>query len=838
MSQLQPDPIPAGQKAEPKAGLGFLTRGYKPLAGAYDEMMAPDGSLRGPWPSLLQRLADLGEEGVREAFAGAEQQLKNSGVFFRVYDDPAGAERPWPLTPVPLLISQSEWAALSAGAVQRARLAEALLADVYGPGRLARDGVLPAAAIAGSSDFLRPLVGVVPKGGRFLRFFAIDLGRGPDGRWWVLSDRAQAPSGAGYALENRLAVTRALPEVARGLNVERLAPFFQAFRDDLAALNAGAEARVGLLTPGRLNETYFEHAYLARYLGFLLVEGGDLTVRGDAVYVRTVSGLKRIDALWRRLDGDFADPLELRTASALGVPGLVQAVRSGCVDVTNALGSGVAESRALMGFAPALCRHLLGEELALPNLATWWCGQEAERRAVLGGFDRMAIASAFSGPLPGLPFWSKLGAAMSKTERQSARSLIETRGLDVVGQENVGLSTMPVWDGNRLVPKPFVLRLFVAAVGDSDWVVMPGGFCRISGSSDARLVSMQQGAETADVWVLSDAPVREVSLLPQPDRASIRRSTGTLPSRSADNLYWLARYLERSEGTLRLLRALINRLVDAGGDADQPIIRELTDHLRFIGAIDLERKGTPVELVAAALSDPASPSGLPALTGAARAAGSAIRDRLAPDAFRAVTEIAVLFESIGRRRLTPAQMLDEVNHGLRRIAAFAGLAAENMNRAMGWRFLDLGRRIERALATAAVVRRFALDAPSTEALDLALEAGDSQITYRWRYVMRPAPLPVIDLLMLDDANPRSVAFQTARIVEHLEALPATRLDGRPVELLRLARKLDARLANTAAEKIEARDIDKINGRLLRLSGLVTDRFFTQRPSEAQPEELE
>lgn len=831
MSQLQPDPTAAGHGLPP-----FLT-GYKPLAGTFDEMMAPDGSLRGPWPAFLSRLAELGEEGVKEAFAGAEQQLRNSGVFFRVYDDPAGAERPWPLTPVPLLISSADWAALSEGAIQRARLAEALLADVYGPGRLARDGVLPAAAIAGSPDFLRPLVGVTPKGGRFLRFFAVDIGRGPDGRWWVLSDRAQAPSGAGYALENRLAVNRALPDVARDLNVERLASFFQAFRDDLAALNAGAEARVGLLTPGRLNETYFEHAYLARYLGFLLVEGGDLTVRDDAVYVRTVSGLKRIDALWRRLDGDFADPLELRTASALGVPGLVQAVRAGRVDVTNALGSGVAESRALMGFMPALCRHVLGEDLKLPNLATWWCGQEAERRTVLGGFDEMAIASAFSGPLPGLSFYSKLGSAMSSGERRVARSLIETRGLDVVGQEDVRLSTMPVWDGKRLVPKPFVLRLFVAATEDG-WTVMPGGFCRISGSNDARLVSMQQGAETADVWVLSDAPVKETTLLQRPDRVAVRRSTGTLPSRSADNLYWLARYLERAEGALRLVRALVNRLVDGGGGGEHPVIRDVVDYLRVIGALDLERKGTPAELAVAALSDPAQLSSLVSLTGAARNAGSAIRDRLSPDAFRAVTEVAAVFETIGRRRLSPAQLLDEVNHGLRRIAAFAGLSAENMNRAMGWRFLDLGRRIERALATASIIRRFAFEEPTTEALDLLLEVGDSQITYRWRYVMRPAALPVIDLMVLDGANPRSIAFQLARIVEHLEALPATTVDGRPADLLRLARKIDARLANTAAEALTPRDVEKIISRLMKLSGLVTDRFFTQRPTEARAEELE
>lgn len=833
MSKLQPDPTSAGVPATPP----FLLGGYRPLAGTHDEMMAPDGSLRGPWPGLLGALGALGEEGVREAFLGVEQQLRSSGVFFRVYDDPAGAERPWPLTPVPLMIGASEWAALAEGAIQRARLAEALLADAYGPGRLAADGILPAATIAGSPDFLRPMVGVPPRGGRFLRFFAVDLGRGPDGRWWVLSDRAQAPSGAGYALENRLAVSRALPDIARDLNVERLASFFQAFRDDLAALNASAEARVGLLTPGRLNETYFEHAYLARYLGFLLVEGGDLTVRDDAVYVRTVSGLKRIDALWRRLDGDFADPLELRTASALGVPGLVQAVRAGKIDVTNALGSGIVESRALMGFMPALCRHLLGEELKLPNLATWWCGQERERKAVLAGFDKMAIASAFSGPLPGLRFWSRHGAAMSEADRTVARSLIETRGLDVVGQEDVRLSTMPVWDGGRLVPKPFVLRLFVAASGDG-WTVMPGGFCRISGSSDARLVSMQQGAETADVWVLSDAPVKETTLLTSPDRQAIRRSTGTLPSRSADNLYWLARYLERAEGTLRLLRALINRLVDAGGGADQPIIGELVDHLRFVGAVGLEAEGSPLKLVAAALGEAGEVSSLPALTNAARNAGSAIRDRLAPDAFRAVTEIAAIFETVGNRRLTPPQLLDEVNHGLRRIAAFSGLSAENMNRAMGWRFLDLGRRIERALTTAAVVRRFVLDGASTEALDVALEVGDSQITYRWRYVMRPAALPVLDLLVLDGANPRSVAFQLKRIVEHLEALPATVVDGRPADLLRVARKIEARVTNSAAEALTLRDIDRVTNRLTRLSGLVTDRFFAQRPTDSRPEELE
>ncbi|WP_237152876.1 circularly permuted type 2 ATP-grasp protein [Oryzibacter oryziterrae] len=839
MSQTQKQNSGATEPRPGKTGwVKSVLASYAPLPGAWDEMMQPDGGIRAPWDRFLGLVASQTKAQLSEAFSSAEQHLRDSGVFFRAYDDPAGGERPWPLAPLPLLIAPTEWEALKTGVIQRARLAEAVLSDVYGEGRLIRDGVMPAAVVAGSPNFLRPLVGIKPKGGRHLRFYAVDIGRGPDGRWWVLSDRAQAPSGAGYALENRIAISRALPDMTRNLNVDRLASFFQAFRDELSALNAGAEARVGLLTPGPLNETYFEHAYLARYLGFLLVEGADLTVRDNAVYVRTVSGLKRVDVLWRRLDGDFTDPLELKNTSQIGVPGLVQAIRRQEVSVTNALGSGVIESRALMGFFPALAKHILGEDLLLPNLATWWCGQETERNAVLAGFDKMAIASAFEGRLAGFKTDSMVGAAMSPETRAAVTAQIRARGMDVVGQEDVRLSTMPVWDGEKLIPRPFVLRLFVAATGDGDWTVMPGGFCRISGSEDPRFVSLQAGARTSDVWVLSEGTVTETSLLPQPDRVPIRRTTGTLPSRSADNLFWLARYLERSEASLRLVRALLARLIEAGADNDNPLVHHLVAHLKFIDALDAGFEGTPVAAALATLSQVGPTSGMPFLTSAARSASSAIRDRLAPDAFQSVMEIAQLFSELKLRRLSPAQALDEVNNGLRRISAFAGLASENMNRAMGWRFLDLGRRIERAMTTTRFVRQFAYDDPSPDALDLALELGDSQITYRWRYAMRAAANPVRDLLVLDPANPRSVAFQVERIVEHLETLPATTVDGRPVDLLRHARKLNSKLANQPVEGLTSGGIDKISVKLARLSNGIAERFFTQRPTAYLPEEFE
>ena len=376
-------------------GLDQFVSGYRPQAGNFDEMMGADGRVRAHWKPLLSMLAALGEEEINRSFASADRYLRDSGVFYRVYEDPAGVERPWHLSHIPLLIEPSEWKQLEAGLIQRAALLEAVLADMYGPGQLISNGRLPAALIAGNPEFLRPMVGVEPPAGSHLRFIAVDVGRGPDGRWWVLGDRAQAPSGAGYAIENRLALSRAIPDIYRKTRVKRVAPFFQALQAELFAYNRQDDARVCLLTPGPMNETYFEHAYLARYLGLLLVEGEDLIVRDDGVFIRTISGLRRTEVLLRRIDADFADPLELNGGSRLGVAGLVQAARDGKVVIANALGAGLLEARAMLAFLPALARHVLGEELALPNVATWWLGRTEVRNEILSKLDSMVIAPAF-----------------------------------------------------------------------------------------------------------------------------------------------------------------------------------------------------------------------------------------------------------------------------------------------------------------------------------------------------------------------------------------------------------------------------------------------------------
>ena len=817
----------AGQRDRSSArdDVGALLAGYRPLPGIFDEMVDRHGRVRAHWQPLLATLAALGGDEIGRRFAAADRHLHDSGVFYRVYEDAAGVERPWPLSHVPLLIAASEWQALEAGLIERAELLEAVLADAYGPARLVREGRLPAAVVAGNPEFLRPLVGVAPRGGTLLRFCAVDVGRSPDGDWWVLGDRTQAPSGAGYALENRLALSRAMPDLYRELKVQRLAPFFQAVQASLSALNRQEGSRICVLTPGPMNETYFEHAYLARYLGFLLVEGEDLAVRDDGVFIRTVSGLQRTEVLVRRLDADFADPLELNARSRLGVPGLVQAVRDGTVVIANALGSGVVEARAMLSFLPALAPVVLGRDLALPNVATWWLGQPQVRDEIISHLDQMVIASAFLGELPGYGDRREvLGAALDPAERAQVVDRIAHRGVDFVAKEAVTLSTTPVWRDGRLEPRPFTLRLFLAR-GNDGWRVMPGGFVRVADDVDARAVSLQRGGSTADAWVLSDKPVAETTLLPAPDRISISRATGALPSRAAANLFWVARYVERAEATLRVVRALVNR----ASDSDEAATRVLARIAALLGAweaVPTELPNVrPVLVAAAVLQRHDLPGALPYIVGAAQSAASVIRDRFSPDAWLALTDLCELINTPIEQPPTESAIFERINAALRIIASFSGLAQENMSQLAGWRFLELGRRIERAVATCRFVRQFAFD-PLDGALDVLLELADSQITYRLRYVMVAAPVPVIDLVVLDPNNPRSLAYQLARIETHLAALPQRADDGRLSPPEQIATALATRFRTVEAATLDVEMFLGAEAALMRLADVIASTYFT------------
>src|ERR1700748_554072 len=421
------------------------TRDYVRLPGIPDEYIAQDGAPREVWTRFFEAFAALSPADIERRFGAADRHLREPGGPSRAPGE--AADKLWPLSHLPLLIGAAEWQQLCAGIVQRAELLKLVLNDLYGEGRLIAEGAVPAAAIAGSNEYLRSVCGIKPPGGRYLNLYAADIGRGPDGRWWVLNDRTQAPSGTGYALENRLVLSRAFASLYKSMNVERVAPFFEAFRGNLRAGADRDEPRIGLLTPGIFRGTYFEHATLARYLGFLLVEGDDLAVSGDRIHIRTVAGLKRLDVLLRRVDSNFLDPLELDASSQLGVPGLIDVLRKDGVVVANMPGSGVLEARALLGFLQPLARRLLGEELMMPHIATWWCGQKRAREEVLSRLDEFAIEGAYGRGVPGCESTGPvLPSELSATERERLVAAINERGIDFVGQELVRLSTTPVWD--------------------------------------------------------------------------------------------------------------------------------------------------------------------------------------------------------------------------------------------------------------------------------------------------------------------------------------------------------------------------------------------------------
>jgi uncharacterized circularly permuted ATP-grasp superfamily protein/uncharacterized alpha-E superfamily protein len=808
------------------------TRDYVRLPGIPDEYIAQDGAPREVWTRFFDAFASLTPGDIEKRFGAADRHLREAGVTYRAPGETA--DRLWPLSHLPLLIDEAEWQQLCEGVVQRAKLIELVLGDLYGEGRLIAEGAVPAAAIAGSAEYLRSVCGIKPPGGRYLNLYAADVGRGPDGRWWVLGDRTQAPSGAGYALENRLVLSRAFASLYKSMNVERVAPFFEAFRESLRASADRDEPRIGLLTPGAFSETYFEHATLARYLGFLLVEGDDLAVSGDRIHIRTVAGLKRLDVLLRRVDSNFLDPLELDASSQLGVPGLIDVVRKDGVVVANMPGSGVMEARALLGFLPSLSKKLLGEDLKMPHIATWWCGQKSARVEVLSRLDDFAIEGAYVRGVPGFPGNGPvLASELSAVERERLKTAINNRGIDYVGQELVRLSTTPVWDRGRITPRPFVLRVFAAATPDG-WTVMPGGFCRIAEQLDARAVSMGDGARAADVWVVSDKAVSPKTLLPASDNVRIRRVAGVLPSRAADNLFWLGRYLERAEATLRLVRALGLQRDDSRGASSHHSVERIARLLVAWGATSSGARTQSARMAAEALQAEDKFGSALSLVRAAQRTATGLRERLSPDAWQVITEMTarLAVEADDDDGVVSAAELT-----LQELSSFAGLSQENMNRAAGWRFLDMGRRAERAINTARFARQFAYEDAGDEDLDILLTLVDCQITYRSRYLVAPLLTPVRDLVVLDPYNPRSVAFQVSALNDHIASLPTLKEGGLIERPHRLAVALQAALTTGEAATFDTKSLFALEQDLLNLADAIGSHYFPHGSNASRPEKL-
>lgn len=760
---------------------------YATQLGVYNETPGHEAKVQPHWERLMGAVATLGGEQLELRRREAQRLLRENGVTYNVYGDSPKLTRPWRLDPVPLLISNEEWRHVEAGLKQRAELLDLILNDLYGAQTLLKKGLLPRELVLAHDGFLHACVNVLPKRKHQLTVYSANLARGHNGRMWVLNDRSQAPSGLGYALENRIVMARVLPDVFRETQVHRLSGFFKSLRKGLAdlALHNKEDPRIVILTPGSLNETYFEHAYLASYLGFSLVQGDDLTVRDGRVWLKSLDGLQPVDVILRRVDDSFCDPLELRSASRLGVAGLLESVRRNNVAIANPLGSSVLENSGLLAFLPRLSKYFLNEELLLPSVATWWCGQRRERDFVLQNLDRLIIKpiNRTSGN------HAVFGGLLSAKEKEHLRAAIIAKPHGYVGQELVSFSTVPAFTDRQIEPRFAVLRSFVVASGD-DYQVMPGGLTRVARRPDDFIVSNQAGGISKDTWVLADEPDQQVSLWSLPGRDIVLSAvTEPLTSRAADNLFWVGRHLERITAATHLLRIILLKLSEnqePKDPADSRCLNVLLGALTqvtgtypgFIRGNTSLLKDLQQEVLA--LAKNAHRAGtLAASIQAFFQTAYSIRDVWSQDTWRCVDNIHRRWQQrVVNGDCDLEQLQKPLDDLITNFVAFIGLTTESMTREAGWLMLDSGRRLERALALVSLLRATLVQrheiTPQNQLLEAVLITTDSLSIYRRRYRSFIQLPMVLELLLLDESHPRSLAYQLHQLSVHIAALPRER----------------------------------------------------------------
>ncbi len=805
-----------------------LLAGYGAAAAGFDEMLGADGAVRPHWRTFVDRFAAMGPEGRTAAAESTRRLLRESGIAFNVYADPDDRAHAWRLDLIPVILPDREWERLSAGILQRARLIDAVLADLHGPQRLLRDGHLPASLLLGSPAFVRTSVDREAPERRFLYAYACDVARTASGEWVVLGDQTDTAIGNGYVLASRVALSHGLAQLFRDCRTRRLAGYFLGMQETFQGLCRRDDGRIVIMSPGPASPSYFSHAYLARYLGYTVVESGDLTVRDNQLYLKTLDGLQRVYLVVAKQPGHLMDPLHLPGNGLAGIPGLVQAARSGNVAMVNRPGSGVIQNHGLAPFTEGLFRHLLGEAPLLGDLPTRWLGAPGAAASVLADPERWAIIEATARNDPGEPAPALGPGPLSAPARSTLEGRLAAEAHRWVGVEPVGLATTPSFDGERFVPTPYALRTFVVAT-ENGYRILPGGMVRLAGASTA--ATLPNGFGSKDLWISAAEAEREA---PSILRASMRevhlRRTGRdLLSRTADNLFWLGRYGERAEGTMRLLRSVLSRFLEDGRpDSSPEVLQRLLQLQLQQGAASDEEPAEPgwdgvEELVRTLLHDPRAYALRDSLEQVHRTA-TLVRDQISHDAWRMLNAIHV-----DRRWRQPKDggltwpTLELLDEGIRSLNAFSGTEAENMTRNFAWRFLELGRRIERARQLAEFIRALVCAGPEPEndgSLRLLLELGDSFMTYRSRYLMTPLTAPVLDLLLLDETNPRGIAFQLARLDAHFELLPSEGPHRSPGQRLILRLLTAVRLAEVE-ELCQRNDEDELE-RLERLLGTLVE----------------
>ena len=769
---------------------------------SYDESLEKGGILRPLWKTFFQSFSEFGQEEVQSRHNDILRLLKENGVTYNIYGDPAGMNRPWKLDMIPLLISKEEWLAIEAGLIQRATLMDMILKDIYGQRRLIRNGLLPMELVYHHAGFLRQCAGIRLPGKHHLVLYAADIARGADGKIWVVNDRTQAPSGAGYALENRMAMARILPELFNGLKVRRTSAWFETLRHALQEMAPGQKQnpRIVILTPGPGNETYFEHSYLSSFLGYTLVQGNDLIVKDNYVWLKTMNGLEKVDVILRRVDDVYCDPLELKEDSQLGVPGLLNAVRHGHVSIANPLGSSILENPGIMPFLQGIARYFLGRDLLLPAIASWWCGQPKEMAYVMDHIRSLVIKRIYRYSTGS----SSIDAAsLSERQLQELKEQIKAHPHLYVGQEKVNFSSTPSLVNGKLEPRNVLFRSFLVSNNDT-YAAMTGGLTRTSTEAGNFLISNQSGGISKDTWIISPEPerpssVREdgsagaplsvaISQAQSLSSSTLSSSGGSLPSHTAENLFWVGRYTERVLGNARFQRTIMqwvtegNRLIADNDIRSGVCLLQALTHYTFTypGFAGMDETDDRFlhswKELKDTLFDEKRAGSLSYNLTLFNQAVYAVREHWSTDTWRVLRGIeeqwtaAAQIPNPGHLR-----MLGVLDTLITSMVAFIGLNRESISREQGWIMLDAGRKIEQSLSLVNMLRiTLTYRHDEQVAYDLqesVLVSNESLVNYRYKY-RAPIQLPlVLDLMLLDPNNPRSLIYQLERLKTYLAGLP-------------------------------------------------------------------
>lgn len=774
--------------------LQSLTQGYLTNESVLDECITLNDGVKEKWKRLLANIENLGAAEFKSRHQELLKLLKENGVTYNVYGDSDGLNRPWLLDPVPLVISASEWRGAERGMKQRAFVLNKVLGDMYGDRVLLKKGIIPPELIYSHPGFLRACDKIRLPGDYQLPLYAADISRGPDGRVWVIKDRAQAPSGMGYALENRGALSRVIPELFQQHQVARLGGFFNSLMQALIQLAPQGKdhPRIVLLTPGPRNETYFEHAYLASYLGITLVQGEDLIMRDSFVWIKTVEGLEKVDVILRRVDDTFCDPLELREDSQLGIPGLLQAVRKGNVSVANPLGSSVLENIGLMAFLHGAFKYFLNEDPIIPMIATWWCGQKKEMNHVIDNLDKLVIKTTerMSG------FQTVMGSQLSRSEKDELIRKIKFEPFRYVGQEEVHFSTAPVFTKEKLEPRYTVLRTYLVG-GKDEYEMMRGGLARCSPEKGSFLVSNQDGGISKDTWVESTVKNTKPSVLYQ---APDMKRKAVLPSRTAENLFWVGRYTQRVIRTSRFLRIVLRHLtqkgyIHQGSDSESLLILlQTTTHLTYSypGFVEEaeELLKNPLKEMHQLICNPDRAGSILFTLNNLLKSMYAARDRWTIDSWRIIDEI----ENVKRRiaALEPdgirhvLTLLDLLTGGL---LSFSEMTRQSMYRSDGRVMYRMGQLIEEIQVELVQYRSILSfqheESTEFQLLESLLLSNQNLITYRSVYRTYLSAAPTVDLLFLNSQNPTSVLSQLEGVLKYARILAQKERGGDDNEISRL-----------------------------------------------------